>query len=177
MKIKVSKAILESAQLFRAKNDVRYYLNGICFKKNGKVCATDGHRLIVQEGNPTTSDFIVKVGKSPTKRYDYALIDTDSGVCTYRSIYGDERVGVSLCEVIDGKFPDVERLLKLEAEEVKKIAFNAGYLKDLESVANLYNRKYKSVELQFQSETEGAFAEIKSPAGYKATVVIMPMRM
>nr|DAH84877.1 MAG TPA: DNA polymerase III, beta subunit [Caudoviricetes sp.] len=31
MKLKISKLLLESALIFQARNDVRYYLNGICF--------------------------------------------------------------------------------------------------------------------------------------------------
>lgn len=79
MKIKVSKILLESALIFQAKKDVRYYLNGICFKADGRVCSTDGHRAFVggkHEGE-IGEDVILSVTKAQTKNYDYAHIDTE----------------------------------------------------------------------------------------------------
>lgn len=46
MKLKISKIMLESSHIFRAKKDIRYYLNGVCFMPGGKLAATDGHRLV-----------------------------------------------------------------------------------------------------------------------------------
>lgn len=44
---------IKAALQFRAKEDVRHYLNGICFRSGvGHTVATDGHRLIVCERLP-----------------------------------------------------------------------------------------------------------------------------
>ena len=61
MKLKVSKLLLEGALIFQAKQDVRYYLNGICFMPDGRVSATDGHRAIIasKHENKIKSNVIV----------------------------------------------------------------------------------------------------------------------
>lgn len=146
MKIKVSKILLESALIFQAKKDVRYYLNGICFKTDGRVCSTDGHRAFVggkHEGE-LDEDVILSVTKSPTKSYDYAEIDTDAGIVSY---YSDEvvRVGVGMCSIIDGKFPDIDRIIPYETSATEKIKFNVSYLSDVEKAAKLFDPKYKCV--------------------------------
>lgn len=71
MKLKISKLLLEGALMFQAKNDVRYYLNGICFMPDGRVAATDGHRLFVggSHDNAIEENIIVAVAKSPVKSY------------------------------------------------------------------------------------------------------------
>lgn len=80
MKLKISKLLLESSLIFQARNDVRYYLNGICFMTNGRIASTDGHRAFIggRHDNKLTENVIIKIGKSPTKRYEYAIIDTKS---------------------------------------------------------------------------------------------------
>lgn len=47
MKLKISKLLLESALIFQARNDVRYYLNGICFMTDGRFPDID--RVIPKE--------------------------------------------------------------------------------------------------------------------------------
>lgn len=78
MKLKISKLLLESALIFQARNDVRYYLNGICFMNDGRIASTDGYRAFIggSHDNELAENVIVKVSKSPTKRYEYAIIDT-----------------------------------------------------------------------------------------------------
>lgn len=70
MKLKVSKLLLEGALIFQAKQDVRYYLNGICFMPDGRVAATDGHRAMIasKHENKIKSNVIVSISKSPTKK-------------------------------------------------------------------------------------------------------------
>lgn len=90
MKLKISKLLLESALIFQARNDVRYYLNGICFMPDGRIASTDGHRAFIggTHDNKLTENVIIKIGKSPTKRYDYAIIDTKSKIATYHDEAG-----------------------------------------------------------------------------------------
>lgn len=73
MKLKICKTLLEAALVFQAKNDVRYYLNGICFMPDGRITSTDGHRAFIggKHENKLEDNVIVSVSKSPHKRYDY----------------------------------------------------------------------------------------------------------
>lgn len=178
MKIKVSKILLESALIFQAKKDIRYYLNGVCFKADGRVCSTDGHRAFVgwnHEGE-LIDDVILSVTKAPTKSYHYVEIDTDTGIISYHDGF-DVRVGVGLCEVIDGKFPDIDRVIPKETSPTDRIGFNASYLADVEKVAKLFNPKWESVVFELNGHTNATVAKLKSYNGEDATIIVMPMRI
>lgn len=178
MKIKVSKILLESALIFQAKKDIRYYLNGICFKADRRVCSTDGHRAFVggkHEGE-IGEDVILSVTKSPTKAYDYAEIDTDTGTVSYHTD-ATLRVGVGLCKVIDGRFPDIDRIAPKEVNPAERIAFNAGYLADIEKAAKLFSPKFTAVTLELNGPNSACAAKLKSPDGEEATIIVMPMRI
>lgn len=184
MEIKVSKTILESALIYQAKNDVRYYLNGVCFKKDGRVCSTDGHKCFIGNGHLSKIkyDVILKIQKPPVKRYDFAEIDTDSGIVTYFNQVGEKeedrhRLGVGICEVIDGRFPDVDRIIPKERRAVDRIGFNATYLASIGPAAKIFNDKWESVIFEFSGTHNAAIAQLKSPCGLTGMVIIMPMRI
>lgn len=178
MKIKVSKILLESALIFQAKKDIRYYLNGICFKADGRVCSTDGHRAFVggkHEGE-LDDDVILSVIKAPTKNYDYAHIDTDAKSITYH-LDNTVQVGVGMVDVIDGRFPDIDRIVPKEVNPAERIAFNAGYLADIEKAAKLFSPKFTAVTLELNGPNSACAAKLKSPHGEEATIIVMPMRI
>lgn len=178
MKIKVSKILLESALIFQAKNDVRYYLNGICFKPDWRVCSTDGHRAFVggKHDADLKEDLILSITKSPTKKYDYAEIDTDSGIVGYHTDT-TLRIGVGLCEVIDGKFPDIDRIIPKETSATDRIGFNASYLADVEKAAKLFNPKWPSVTFELNGNTNATVAKLNAYRGEEAKIIVMPMRI
>lgn len=177
MKLKISKIMLESTHLFRAKADIRYYLKGVCFMPGGKLAATDGHRLFMgQHGNELTENAIVSIEKAPHKRYSYAVCDTDSGLVEFFND-SDFRVGVALCQLVDGRYPDVERVIPKETNAVDRICFNAGYLADVEKCAKLFNPKWSSVTFELNGNTNAAVATVNSPTGETAKIIVMPMRI
>lgn len=178
MKLKIDKVLLECALIFQAKNDPRYYLNGICFMADGRIAATDGHRLFVggKHENKIKDNVIVKFSKSPTKAYRHAIADTDTGIVTYN----DEkiiRVGAGICEVVDGKFPDIDRVIPKQTSPTEEIGFNAKYLADVEKAAKLFNPKYESVRFELNGNTNAAVANLSSPEGFTAKIIVMPMRL
>ena len=126
MKLKVSKLLIEGAMMFHAKQDVRYYLNGICFMSDGRIAATDGHRAMIasKHENKLTDNVIVSVSKSPTKRYAYALLDTKTGIVTYHDEH-EIMVGAGICSEIDGKYPDIDRIIPKQTAPAEQIGFNA----------------------------------------------------
>ena len=177
MKLKISKIMLESSRIFSTKADIRYYLNAVCFMPGGKLAATDGHRLFMgQHDNELAENAIVSIEKSPHKRYAYAVCDTDSGIVEFFND-SDARVGVALCQLIDGRYPDVERCLPKETNAVDRIGFNAGYLADVEKCAKLFNPKWPGVTFELNGNTNAAVATVKSPTGETARIVVMPMRI
>lgn len=177
MKLKISKIMLESTHLFRAKADIRYYLNGVCFMPGGKLAATDGHRLFIgQHENDLTENAIVSIEKAPHKRYSYAVCDTDSGLVEFFN-ESDSRVGVALCQLIDGRYPDVERVIPKEQAACDRIGFNAGYLADVEKCAKLFNPKWQGVTFDLNGNTSAAVCTVTSPDGATGKIIVMPMRV
>lgn len=178
MKLKVSKLLLEGALMFQAKQDVRYYLNGIYFMPDGRVAATDGHRAMIasKHENKLTDNVIVSVSKSPTKRYAYALLDTETNIVTYHDEH-EVMVGAGICSEINGRFPDIDRVIPKETAPTEQIGFNAKYLADVEKLAKLFNPKYESVRFELNGNTSAAVANISAPTGETAKVIVMPMRI
>lgn len=112
MKLRIDKATLLAVMECMAVRDVRHYICGICFLPDGKVAGTDGHMLAYGEhDNQIDHEVILSVGKLPTKTFDHAVFDTDAGIV---KLLTDEEmtVGVTLCGVIDGKYPDVTKVMK-----------------------------------------------------------------
>lgn len=178
MKLKVSKLILEGALMFQAKQDARYYLNGICFMPDGRIAATDGHRAMIasKHENKLTDNVIVSVSKSPTKRYAYALLDTKTGIVTYHD-ENEIMVGAGICSEIDGRFPDIDRVIPKQNAPTEQIGFNAKYLSDVDKLAKLFNPKYESVRFELNGNTSAAVANVSAPTGETAKVIVMPMRL
>lgn len=178
MKLKVSKLLLEGALMFQANQDVRYYLNGICFMPDGRVAATDGHRAMIasKHENKLTDNVIVSVSKAPTRRYDYSLLDTKIGIVTYHDEH-EIMVGAGICSEIDGRFPDIDRVIPKQTEPTEQIGFNAKYLADVEKLAKLFNPKYEAVLFELNGNSGAAVANISAPTGETAKVIVMPMRI
>lgn len=178
MKLKVSKLLLEGALIFQAKQDVRYYLNGICFMPDGRVAATDGHRAMIasKHENKIKSNVIVSVSKSPTKRYSYALLDTETNIVTYHDEH-EEMVGAGICSEIDGNYPDIDRVIPKKTAPAEQIGFNVKYLADVERLAKLFNPKYESVRFELNGNINAAVANISAQTGETAKVIVMPMRL
>ncbi|UZN98696.1 RusA-like Holliday junction resolvase [Klebsiella phage vB_Kpn_ZC2] len=178
MKLKISKLLLEGALMFQAKQDVRYYLNGICFMPDGRVSATDGHRAMIasKHENKLKDNVIVSVSKSPTKRYAYALLDTETNIVTYHDEH-EVMVGAGICSEINGNYPDIDRIIPKQTAPAEQIGFNAKYLADVEKLAKLFNPKFEAVLFELNGNTSAAVAKISAPTGETAKVIVMPMRI
>lgn len=178
MKLKISKLLLEGALMFQAKSDPRYYLKGICFMPDGRIAATDGHRAFIasKHENKLTDNVIVSVSKSPLKGYAYAVLDTKAKIVTYHDDV-DVMVGAGICSVVDGQYPDIDRIIPKQTAPTEQIGFNAKYLADVERLAKLFNPKWESVRFDLNGNTNAAVASIRAPSGESAKVIVMPMRL
>ncbi|MFS1563791.1 MAG: hypothetical protein ACL7AX_13645 [Candidatus Arsenophonus phytopathogenicus] len=174
MILTVSKPALLSTMIFQAKCDERYYLNGICFAPDKKLYSTDGNRVFVgeHETKDLSENVIVSIKGARFTRFDKAQIDTQSGIVTYFD--EDElRVGAAICEIIDGKYPDINRVIPKESKTVSEIGFNASYLADIEKVAKIYNPKYKSIKIKPNGNDSAAIVELNK----NTSVIVMPTRI
>ncbi|WP_210448190.1 hypothetical protein [Pantoea ananatis] len=177
MLLTISKPAMLSALLFQAKNDPRYYLMGMCFAPENELYATDGHRLFVgqHQTDGLKESIIVRLKGPRFTNFHKATFDTESGVVTYLDEF-DLRLNLGLCEVVDGKFPDVKRVLPKDNKPVNVIGFNAKYLADVEKVARLYNPKFESIQIKPNGNDTGSLIEINNPFE-SAKIVVMPVRI
>lgn len=115
MNITISKVVLSAAALVAATRDIRYYLNGVCvFQRNSivYVAATDGISLFIDflpDAEPAEQDFEVIIPIDTVKRTlkvkikDFRLAE--------QSQYGMWTIGPDAFKPIDGRFPDVLRVI------------------------------------------------------------------
>ena len=120
LKMKLSN-ILNACTVYAAKNDIRYYLNGVClyFKKADyankpdvlqAVAATDGHCLVM-----CSFDYSV-----PLKDCESVILSHED-VKKVVAVYGNcEAEGFEvgqlkeLCETVEGRYPDISRVIPEE---------------------------------------------------------------
>ena len=169
-------AWLKAVMLAAAKNDVRYYLNGVMIR-NGEIAATNGHMLLLIKSESIKSD-------------DEYIIDNDTLkmiVTVHKGIKGDTRIevvdsvaitGKSKISItpIDGKFLDVNRVIPQELSG--EIAhFNAEYLLACQKANfEFFDSKGAYIKLQHNGQAVSKF-ESEDEGGNKLIGVVMPVRI
>ena len=181
MNIKITKAVFESAQMARAKNDVRNYLNAIAILPDLRVAGTNGHVLFVGEkaycSNPIKSPVLLDVQKSPTQRYHHVVINTKSGLATFRT-EKNESVAVSLVKVVGGNYPDIDKVLShFKKQNTFEIGFNAEYLTLIGKIGKLFNPKVPAVKVLLSGNSGVTITEFSNHYGNEGKLVVMPMRI
>jgi DNA polymerase-3 subunit beta len=149
---------IESTHFAMAQQDVRYYLNGMLLEiqdGRARLVATDGHRMAVTElpvlpPKGTSRRIIV-----PRKTVIEALRLLADDSTTVKLGIGNDHLTLSAADVvfrskvIDGSFPDYERVIPRNQDKVLDIDRLA--LRDaMGRVAIFANEKYRSVRLQLQ---------------------------
>lgn len=184
MKLKLKRESLEAMLLCQAKNDIRYYLNGIFLGADGTLAATNGHiALISTHDNKIENDVIISVGKVPTKKYNHVIIDTDSKVASFMPNIDHDindligRLAVASCEEIDGRFPDIKRIVPKEIKSCSEIGFSADYLVLAGKLANVITPKYKAVKFALSGNDGAALGIFKLSDGTEFKYIVMPARI
>jgi len=156
----VLKRLLQRTYFAMAQEDVRYYLNGLlleCDTNRLRVVATDGHRLALNALPVTTGAAQrtqVIVPRKGVIELMRMLVDDDQ---TAQVSIGSNFIQVVTAsfvftsKLIDGRFPDYERVIpKAKAETVtvgKEILKQA-----LIRTAILCNEKFKGVRFEFKDK-------------------------
>ena len=129
---------IKTALQFAAKNDIRYYLNGVAlYIQDGvllSVVGTDGHSMVVVGDhilNPVERDIAIVDRKDiPT------LVNALSLGDTFQIDHLTLKIGESYSiPLIDGRYPDVRRVLPDKKRTVSidsGICFNPEYVAKLE---------------------------------------------
>jgi DNA polymerase-3 subunit beta len=147
--------LIDKTQFSMAQQDVRYYLNGLLLETEGKTLravATDGHRLALAEielGAKAGRDEQVIVPRKGVHELS-RLIDAEG---TLSVVLGSNHIrvdcdGVRLTsKLIDGRFPDYQRVVPAKAPSVIK-ADRDVLRHALQRTGILSNEKYRGVRLE-----------------------------
>ncbi len=151
---KQMKRLLGLVQYAMAQQDIRYYLNGLLLVAKGnelRMVATDGHRLAyAAETLPETPTPIeVILPRKTVLELSRQLSDSDDPLevlltpTQARFTFGNIEL---VSKLIDGKFPDYERVIPQHHAKVIKLSRNT-LLHSLLRAAILTNEKFRGVRL------------------------------
>ncbi len=153
---KALKKLIDKTAFAMAQQDVRYYLNGMLFEVTAgrlRTVATDGHRLAMcdAEARTETGDRMqVIVPRKGVQELARLLSDDDGEVTiTLGSNHIRATVGnvTFTSKLIDGKFPDYERVLPKGGDKIV-LANREELRQSLSRAAILSNEKFRGIRLQ-----------------------------
>jgi DNA polymerase-3 subunit beta len=154
------KTLIERTHFAMAQQDVRYYLNGLLLEVDGnrlRAVATDGHRLALREVEAETTPAAfqqqVIVPRKGVQELLRLLDDTETETTLKLGTNHVQTTvdGIRLTsKLIDGKFPDYQRVIPREGELVI-IADRLALKTALSRAAILANEKYRGVRLQAEN--------------------------
>lgn len=153
---KALKKLIDKTAFAMAQQDVRYYLNGMLFEVSSgrlRTVATDGHRLAMCDAEARTDNsdrMQVIVPRKGVHELARLLADEEGEVTlTLGTNHIRATVGnvTFTSKLIDGKFPDYERVLPKGGDKV--VLANREDLKQaLQRASILSNEKYRGIRLQ-----------------------------
>lgn len=175
--------LVESTMFSMAQQDVRYYLQGLLLVADGttlRVVATDGHRLALSEADlehPVESSQECIIPRKTVQELRRNLLEDETPV---RVGFGSGQISFDFggarltSKVIDGRFPDYERVIPVE-QPAHLIAEREDLRQALNRVAIVASDKYRGVRFMAAEDgcrvmthnTEREEAEEGFPAEYQ----------
>jgi DNA polymerase-3 subunit beta len=148
------KRLISQVQFAMAVQDIRYYLNGLLMQTDGnqvKLIATDGHRLAFASADveATLPKAEVILPRKTILELYKLLQDSDDEINIevlanqVRFSFGST---VIISKVVDGKFPDYNRVIPLDNDKIFLIE-RLTFLHALQRAAILANEKFRGVRL------------------------------
>ncbi|MEE2732212.1 MAG: DNA polymerase III subunit beta [Pseudomonadota bacterium] len=153
------KSVIDRTGFAMAQQDVRFYLNGMLFEVSTnllRAVSTDGHRLalcnaeIQVEVESPVQAIVPRKGVLELSKL-FADMDADVSVSLSANHIRVESVDLRFTsKLIDGKFPDYERVLPKNSD--KTVISDKNEMKQCFSrVSILSNEKYRGVRLRFEN--------------------------
>lgn len=188
----VPAAIVKAAMLFQAKQDIRFYLNGVMFDNRGAIVATNGHIMLVapcEEIKQISDPMIISIhGTIPAPAHELELFLDDEGKFGFiKLISGTPGIPLMTAEghakrmffdVIEGKFPDYQRVIPSgNLEPVDVIGLNFDYADRVAKAAKALGQKCPQCAMKFRGKTQSIEVEIKNTIYEGVKVIIMPCRI
>lgn len=183
--MRIPAKMIRAALVCVAKNDVRFYLCGINITKK-HIESTNGHTAIqMTHGVKRIKEGVYKIkGRIPAKCLVVQfVIRKDLQIVKFLG-FCDELLGVSVVEVVDGRFPNItEKILKplLEKPISNDVLplLNADYLA-IPSKAFTGYKWAPGINIECRGESEAAL--LKMEGGFpneeygSPVIIIMPVR-
>ena len=148
------KRLIAQVQYGMAVQDIRYYLNGLLLQTDGnqvRLIATDGHRLAFAAADivATLARAEVILPRKTILELYKLLADSDDEI-TIELLANQVRFSfgstVIISKVVDGKFPDYNRVIPLDNDKIFLIE-RLQFLHALQRAAILANEKFRGVRL------------------------------
>ena len=148
------KRLISQVQYAMAVQDIRYYLNGLLMQTENnqvRLISTDGHRLAFSSAKVDAAlpkSEVILPRKTVLELYKL-LADSDDQITIevlanqVRFTFGST---VIISKVVDGKFPDYNRVIPLDNEKIFLIE-RLTFLHALQRAAILANEKFRGVRL------------------------------
>jgi DNA polymerase-3 subunit beta len=156
---RVLKQILDKTAFAMAQQDVRYYLNGLMIEWTGAgvtAVGTDGHRLAKFHHGMTLDvpeGVQVIVPSKTVQELRRQLASTDDLVSIAvggRNIRFAVGEMVMTSKLVDGRYPEYERVIPRDLAKVAKVS-NDALRRALARTAILSNEKFRGVRLAFET--------------------------
>lgn len=154
------KSMLDNTSFAMAQQDVRYYLNGLLLEVTPdflRVVATDGHRLALHTEKMAVgvaSKHQVIVPRKGVSELSRLLAEGDDEVSL---VIGNNNIRVKTrnytftSKLVDGKFPDYDRVLPKGGDKVM-IGNRNGLKQALSRAAILSNEKFRGIRLMLAKD-------------------------
>lgn len=189
MKFSINQKDLKAVSYAMAKQDIRYYLQGVNFEHNGKqtrLVATDGHRLhaVIREHEEGALvdlvsfimplDMVKKCLSVKALRQDKnPQIEITFETGKIQAVLPDGSIISQFA--VDAKFPDYQRIVPSEDLEVSVSVFNPLYVSEaVKAYSEFMEYSLKSVP-SIGIRPHGNNVGVLSCNGF--TALIMPMRV
>jgi DNA polymerase-3 subunit beta len=155
------KLLIDKTAFAMAQQDVRYYLNGMLLEINKegiRLVATDGHRLALSENQMQISintDKQLIIPRKGVMELSRLLSNTDTNAkvrLSQNHIRVETGHLVFTSKLIDGKFPDYNRVIPIDGNKILTVERDA--LKQcLQRISILSNEKYRGILLSLEKDT------------------------
>lgn len=172
---------LRAAQEFQAKNDYRFYLNGVCLHSDGRITGTCGHKgFTCEAGFSLSKNVIISIsGKIPLREVaEIRFTNAEGGtIKLYNKMVFKRRrkqpPAFHSFSVIDGKFPDIKKAFpEGDLEGCPEYLINGKYLAGVQKAFE----PHCEIKIQSYGKDNPIVIKSGSPERQNASVLIMGMR-
>ncbi|ARF51886.1 bacteriophage protein [Pantoea stewartii] len=124
----INSGLLRAALVCVARKDPRYYLEGVHITPQ-YLEATNGHvALRMEHGFKTNKDVIVWFGGAVPARAETTEIHFSKEPYAVHRDEAGERIGFTVIKILEGRFPDMDRVIPKSVDENATPALSAHYL-------------------------------------------------